>query len=306
MPSKRFSRPATRARAARGPGGCSNSAGGPSTLSRGSPCWGPSSPITFWFVGLLGAGTLVNLLETGLFGQGMSPVGDPCDGCDPAVPAHPSAVGRRGSDRDSPDADARHRHRASLVAHGRDAGVHARSAPHADAEDLPLHPRSPGRAVRDHHDGPRLRFRDRPADRGDLLPPLQPARGFGLPAPPGRDGERSLSADRAQRPRRPADGPRPRMRHDGHPDDTDPRNAQAAPDRDAPAGARSPLLGAAGRDPRHDEHRLAARDGDLARRGGGRHDRRGMARVAGSSADSRPTSCSRFRRSGGPSSETSS
>jgi ferrous iron transport protein B len=29
---------------------------------------------TFWFVGLLGAGTFVNLLETGLFGQGVSPL----------------------------------------------------------------------------------------------------------------------------------------------------------------------------------------------------------------------------------------
>jgi ferrous iron transport protein B len=30
--------------------------------------------ITFWFVGLLGAGTFVDLLETGLFGQGISPL----------------------------------------------------------------------------------------------------------------------------------------------------------------------------------------------------------------------------------------
>ena len=43
----------------------------------------------------------------------------------------------------------------------------------------------------------------------------------------------------------------PRLRHDGHHDDADPRHAEGAADRRPPAGARRSLLGAAGDDPRY-------------------------------------------------------
>ena len=50
----------------------------------------------FWFVGLFGAGTLVDLLEVNVFEQRLSPLADPRRGRGVALSPHPR---RRGGDR---------------------------------------------------------------------------------------------------------------------------------------------------------------------------------------------------------------
>ena len=85
----------------------------------------------------------------------------------------------------------------------------------------------------------------------------------------------------AERQGRAADGARPRLRHDGDDDDADPRHAEGAADRRAAAGARHPVLGATGDDPRHPRRHLVLGAADAVRRRGGADVPRGVPGRAG-------------------------
>ena len=71
------------------------------------------------------------------------------------------------------------------------------------------------RRVRRHHHGPLLRPRDRAADRPHVLHRVRAPRGLGLPAAARGDERPCLPAHGPEREGRPADGARPRLRHDG-------------------------------------------------------------------------------------------
>ena len=122
-----------------------------------------------------------------------------------------------------------------------------------------LPPADVRRRVRPDHDGPDLRVRAGAADRRHLLPRLRPARGLRLPPPAGDHVQPALPADRPQRQGDPADGARPRLRHDGHDDRPHPGEPQGALHRDAAARPRRPVLGAARRDPRPGQLHLPRR-----------------------------------------------
>ena len=136
--------------------------------------------------------------------------------------------------------------------------------PGRDAPRRPVHsvgPRSrlPGRPLRPHHHGADLRDRHRAAGGGHVLPGLRLARGQRLHSAPRHLRGPHLPGHGAERQGRAADGARPRLRHDGDDDDANPRDAEGAADRRAPARARHPVLGAARHDPRHPRRHLVLR-----------------------------------------------
>ena len=123
----------------------------------------------------------------------------------------------------------------------------------------------PGGTVRDDLHGPFVCRRDRPPDRRHLFPRVRDPGGLRVPAAARGDGGSPLQEDRLQRQGGASDDPRARVRHDGDLDHADPRDAQGAGDRHAAAGARGPVLGAAGGDPRNAVGRRSGRDDHLGR-----------------------------------------
>src|ERR1035437_10053997 len=126
----------------------------------------------------------------------------------------------------------------------------------------PVRPRLPGWPVRPDHDGRDLRNRDRAPGGRDLLPDVRIPRRQRLHPAPGDLLRSHLPRDGSQRQSRPADGARPRLRHDGDDDDEDSGDAEGAADRDPAAGAGNPVLGATGHDSGHSRRDLVrgARD----------------------------------------------
>ena len=110
-----------------------------------------------------------------------------------------------------------------------------------------------------------VRHRDRPADRDDVLHRVQRPRGLGLPAAPRRHAEQGVQADGPQRQGGLADGARARLRHDGDDDRAHHGDAEGAGHRDAPPRARGPVQRADGGHLRDDLQAPDGRDG-LVRR----------------------------------------
>src|SRR3954453_2023857 len=131
----------------------------------------------FWFVGLLGAGTLVNLMETGLFKQRITPLAiRATDALLPFPHTHDKkAIAFTFSVPLTPV------NNIPLGTMERNAIVPtyalAQGPPRPRRPGPAVRPRFPGRAIRRGLDGPLLRLRHRAAHRHLLLPPLQPAGG---------------------------------------------------------------------------------------------------------------------------------
>jgi ferrous iron transport protein B len=144
----------------------------------------------FWFVGLFGAGTLVDLLEVGVFEQRLNPL---VIGATDAVLPFP------------------HAHDTEVLTYSFGIPARHRCGPERVATGVALRARLPGRPLRGDHDGAGVRVCHRAAHCHGLLPGVQHPGRLGLLPAHGDHGEPRVPRDGPQREGRPAYDPGARL-----------------------------------------------------------------------------------------------